>query len=110
MPAFALGPSVHDNVKALRKALGSVVDELSQAKLAALVQSAHPERKVSASQVQRWEADVEPDYLSVVIMARLAGVTFEEFALGDPKKRVAIKVAPRFRAVLDDAERERKRA
>jgi hypothetical protein len=84
---FVLWADVHENVRALRVAAGSVVSELSAARLAALIAEKHSDRRISASLVQRWETSVEPDYESTGIMAELAGVTFEEFAMGDPAKR-----------------------
>jgi phosphoribosylanthranilate isomerase len=77
-----LRENAHENVKALREAMGSATRALSTADLAALITKEHPDRNVSASTVQRWELDVEPDFESVAIMARMAKVTFEQFARG----------------------------
>jgi hypothetical protein len=67
-------------------ALGSVSRELSAAELGRLVSARHPDgRSVSASQVQRWEDAVEPDLESIRIMALMADVPFEAFALGVKK-------------------------
>jgi hypothetical protein len=86
-PGFTLGGNVTDNVRALRVALGSVSKELSMADLAALINQRHKDRQMSATTVMRWEGGVEPDIESIAIMAQLAGVTFEQFARGDPEKR-----------------------
>jgi hypothetical protein len=96
---FELGRDVHENVRNLRRALGSVAAELSAARLAGLVGSAHPTRRVSPSQVQRWEVDVEPDYLSTIIMAHYAGVSFEQFALGSTQYVMAGATMLRLHAV-----------
>ncbi len=93
MPEFRLSRNVHENVRELRIALGSVYHELSLADLGKLVTEQHPTRSVSASTVQRWEKDVEPDYDSVTIMAMLAGCTFEEFAKGNPEAEPTVEQA-----------------
>lgn len=83
MPNFQLGKDIHENVRALRVALGSVTKELSRDDLAKLIRDEHPEgRTLNGTTVQRWEADVDPDLQSLRIMAKLAGVSFEQFALG----------------------------
>lgn len=82
LPNFLLAGTVAENVRALRKALGSAVRELSREDLAAMVADQHPKgRQVNQSTVKRWElAGVEPDLWSTAIMARMAGVTMEQFA------------------------------
>src|SRR6185437_6208905 len=71
---FVLGRSVHENVRALRHALGSIRRELSAADLAERIAEVHPfDRPISASTVQRWEKAIEPDLWSIKIMAELAG-------------------------------------
>lgn len=88
MPSFRLGTSVAQNVANLRVALGSATRALSRDDLAKLITEQHPTRVLSGSSVERWEKDgVEPDYESAAIMARLAGVPFEAFALGDTSGR-----------------------
>jgi transcriptional regulator with XRE-family HTH domain len=84
MPAFVLGPDVHANVHALRVALGSITRELSTAELAKMIADRHPGgRAVSSTVIQRWEkGGVEPDIHSIRLMAELAGVAYEQFALG----------------------------
>lgn len=79
---FVLGANVSENVFALRVAAGSVMSPLSTAKMAALVGARHATRKVTPTLIQRWEEGVEPDYESLRILAELAGVSFEAFALG----------------------------
>lgn len=91
MTNFVLGANVHENVTALRRALGSVTKELSRNDLAKLLNQRSTERQLNGSTVGRWEDDVEPDIQSIVSMAELAGVPFEAFALGDPAKREATK-------------------
>lgn len=76
-PSFVLGADVHENVAALRVALGSISRPLSFAGLAEIV-------GVGATSIQRWEKDgAEPDIRSMRRMAELAGVTFEQFAVGN---------------------------
>lgn len=111
MPRFVLQATVSENVLELRKALGSVKRMLSRDDLAAAIAESHPSKRVpNGTTVQRWEEGGEPDFHSTRIMALMAGVSFDEFALGDPKKRKAIKVSPRFRAALDEADAKRERA
>jgi hypothetical protein len=84
VPSFELQSDVASNVFALRRALGSVTKELSRADLARLIGERHPGRTPNATTVERWEKKrVEPDYHSTRIMAELAGVAFELFALGN---------------------------
>lgn len=86
--SFAIQGSVHDNVRELRGYLGShnhrgertVV--MPRDDLAALIAARHPDRKPNGSTVQRWEEGTDPDITSIAIMAGLAGVPFEKFALG----------------------------
>lgn len=100
MPQFVLGRNVHENVRQLRVALGSITRPLGVIDLARVLSDRHPERSISMSTVQRWEAGTEPDLLSIRVMADLAGVTFEQFAFGDPNAKAptwsppATKVPP----------------
>jgi transcriptional regulator with XRE-family HTH domain len=84
MPNFALAQSVAGNVRALRKALGSAVRELSREDLGRLISAEHPDRRpINSTTVGRWESGKsEPDLHSLRIMARLAGVGLEQFAFG----------------------------
>lgn len=93
MPPFELGKDVHANVAALLKALGSVTRPLSYRDLAALLNQRDnarpaedrrelPPRQRNVATIQRWLEGIEPDLLSLRIMADLAGVPFEAFALG----------------------------
>lgn len=92
MPQFELQGSVSENVRALRKAQGSATRRLSRDDLAALIAAKHTkDRAPNGTTVQRWEEGVEPDYESSRIMAVMAGVTFEQFTLGDPAKRGAVQ-------------------
>lgn len=88
---FALRASVHENVAELRRVLGSVEKPLPLGGLARVLNDADG-RSRNASTIQRWEEGAEPDLGSIRLMASLAGVTFEEFALGGqrtPVRRVA---------------------
>lgn len=107
--AFVLGSDVHENIRALRHALGSVARPLSFAALAELI-------GVGATSVQRWEKDgAEPDYESTRRMAELAEVSFEQFALGDPEKRadpfdsedMGIPESPSLRPYTEEEAEER---
>jgi hypothetical protein len=84
MPSFDLAQTVSGNVKALRRALGSVSRELSRDDLADLINAEHPSRKLNGSTVARWEATgddyTEPDLQSVWIMSKRANVSMEDFA------------------------------
>lgn len=82
MSPFQLKATVHENVLELRVALGSATRKLSRDDLAQLIAKKHSTRGPNGTSVQRWEEGGEPDYESARIMAELAGVTFEEFALG----------------------------
>ena len=84
MPDFRLYRNVHENVRGLRVALGSIKRPLSYDDFAERLRREHPNRSMGKSTIKRWETDGEPDLASVGIMARWAGVTFEAFALGDP--------------------------
>jgi transcriptional regulator with XRE-family HTH domain len=76
-------PSVHANIAELRRFLGSRTRALSYSDLAELLNARDTSRRRNASTVQRWEkSGVEPDLNSIAAMAELAGVTFQEFALG----------------------------
>jgi hypothetical protein len=79
---FELQADVHKNVYELRVFLGVDEGELSLARLAARL-NARDGRRRSASTIQRWEEGAEPDYESTKLMAEMAGVRFEQFALGD---------------------------
>jgi transcriptional regulator with XRE-family HTH domain len=80
---FALQASVSRNVIELRRVLGSATRPLSLADLARLLNQRGAGRSRSASLVQRWErGESEPDIESIRLMADLAGVSFENFALG----------------------------
>lgn len=103
-----LGANVHENISALREALGSVERPLSFAALARRV-------GVGSTSIQRWEKDgAEPDIHSIRRMAELAGVTYEEFALGDPAKRadpfasddMGVPESPSTRAYTEKDEEE----
>src|SRR5687767_12269632 len=82
MPNFQLAESVAGNVRALRKALGSAVRELSREDLGQIISAEHPDRRpINSTTVGRWESGKsEPDLHSLRIMARLAGVGLEQFA------------------------------
>ena len=95
MPEFVLYRDVHENVRSLRVALGSVARELSRDDLADLIRKRHPkERAVGKSSIERWEDDSEPDIHSIAIMADLAKVSFEAFAKGDPEASAPPWVRP----------------
>jgi hypothetical protein len=91
--AFDLRADVHLNVKALREYLGSAERELSLGGLARLLNEADG-RSRSASTIQRWEEGAEPDYGSTRLMAEMAGVSFEAFALGVAEPAAAQKRRP----------------
>lgn len=111
MPAFELGRDVHENVGRLRVALGSIAKALSFAELGRVITERHPKgRSVSPSQVQRWETDVQPDLESIEIMAQLAGVTFEEFALGTREKARTAPASAFKRASSQEEEAKRRPA
>lgn len=94
MPKFRLQATIQENVKELRRALGSITDELSRAKLAEIIKDRHPlNRPVNGTTVERWEGSGEPDIWSTKIMAQLAGVSYEEFALGTTQLDDAIESA-----------------
>lgn len=73
-------------IERLRAKLGSVVRPLSRGDLARLLSEGEPpERNATQSSVRRWELEgVEPPYWAAAKMARLAGESFEAFALGAP--------------------------
>jgi hypothetical protein len=82
---FQLQRTPRENIVELRRALGAIHKPLSLRALAELVNAAHPTKTIDFKTVDRWtraEDPVEPDLVSIVIMAGLAGVSFEEFALG----------------------------
>lgn len=110
-PVFELQANVFANVRALREALGSVAKELSLADFAEAINQAHAGRQLNSTTIARWESGVEPDLESIAIMAKLAGVTFEQFALGDPSKK-AVPRAPKskFKRVTSADAEKRKRA
>lgn len=88
MADFRLRESVHANIAELRRALGSVTRPLSRADLAKVLNDQDPARQRNYSTIERWEnAGVEPDFRSTKIMADMAGVSFEDFALGVPEVR-----------------------
>jgi hypothetical protein len=88
MDSFVPQATVHDNVKELRGYLGAHDHRggrmalMPRDDLAALIVAEHPSRRLNGSSIQRWEEGTEPDLQSISIMAKLAGCTFEEFALG----------------------------
>jgi transcriptional regulator with XRE-family HTH domain len=83
MPAFRLGRNVRENIKALRAAMGSATRELSRADLAKLITDELPTRPVSDSTIRWWERGKgQPEYHVAAVMARFAGVSFEQFCLG----------------------------
>lgn len=85
---FTLRATVHENIVELRRALGSVTRPLSRADLAKVLNDQDPARQRNYSTIERWEnAGIEPDYRSTKLMADLAGVSFEDFALGVPEVR-----------------------
>lgn len=85
---FELKSNVGENVAELRRVLGSVKRPLSRDDFAELLNQRDPARARAYATIERWEnSGVEPDYQSARIMADLAGVTFEEFALGVKKSR-----------------------
>lgn len=90
MPTFQLGRTLIENIVALRKALGSATRALSRADLALILTERHPaNRSISESAVRWWEqGQGEPDVLTIHVMAQLAGVPFERFALGAEEKAV----------------------
>lgn len=112
---FRLQGTVNANVAELRRYLGSAVRELPLSGLAALLNQ-RDGRKRSASSIQRWEEGAEPDYASTKLMADLAGVSFEEFALGaqtiaDPFGDGSDMGVPVLPPMPDDAtEKERERS
>jgi hypothetical protein len=83
---------VNENVVELRRYLGSAVRELSLAGLARVLNE-RDSRQRSASAIQRWEDGAEPDLGSIAIMSELAGVTFEEFALGTGAPQAKAKIS-----------------
>lgn len=112
MPTFELGDDVASNVKALRRALGSAVRELSREDLAGMISAEHPERRqLNATTIGRWEGkESEPDLHSVRIMAKLAGVSLDQFAFGsgtghvrrvaEPEPSPAYQAKPNAKNVL----------
>lgn len=70
----------------LRVALGSAVKPLSRLYLMRMLNERLPEKdQISEPSIRRWEVEnVEPPYAASAVMADLAGMTFEEFALGIP--------------------------
>jgi len=83
---FTLQESVTKNVAELCRVLGSIDKPLSYRRLAARLNEADGGKR-SASSIQRWLVGAEPDIQSIRIMAQIAGVSFEAFALGDPAKQ-----------------------
>lgn len=79
---FVLGSNVTENVRALRKALGSVSSELSFAKFAAELVKQGARATLNATTVYDWTKGAEPDLVSIRVMATIAGCSFEDFALG----------------------------
>ncbi len=83
MRTFTIGENVSANVQELRRFLGSISKPLSFDDLATIVAEKHPTRRtLNGTTVMRWADGTEPDIASIAIMANLAGVSFEEFALG----------------------------
>lgn len=99
---------MHENVAALRIFLGSAERPLSLSGLARTLNRADG-RARSASTVQRWEEGAEPDLSSIRIMAQLAGVSFEAFALGtgEPRPLPAAAFEPMDAKALE-AEKKRR--
>jgi transcriptional regulator with XRE-family HTH domain len=83
--SFELKRDVHANIAELRRHLGSVQRELSLEGLAQLLNERDGGQR-NASTIQRWERTTEPDLASIKLMADLAGVAFEEFALGAKRR------------------------
>jgi len=96
-PVFELQGDVHGNVRALREFLGSAERELSLGGLARVLNQVDG-RQRSASTIQRWEEGAEPDYDSAKLMADMAGISFEEFALGPAKPHPKVP-----RSIVEDA-------
>lgn len=105
MPEFLLGEDVHANVAQLLEALGSVKRALSYGDLAELLNERDQSRKRYPSTVQKWIEGVVPDLRSIKLMAELAGVSFEEFALGTTPITSGKKALTRAMAAAADAPR-----
>jgi transcriptional regulator with XRE-family HTH domain len=86
MVPFRIGKDVAANIRELRRVLGSRTRELSRDDLAALLNERLSEADaVSGSGIRWWEQrEGEPGIRVIAIMAELAGVSFEAFALGVP--------------------------
>lgn len=83
MPTFRLGADLAQNIEALRVALGSATRRLSRDDLAEMISERLPHVTVSGSAIRWWESRKgEPGVRVIAVMAELAGVSFERFALG----------------------------
>src|SRR5690348_7375286 len=72
-------------IVALRGKLGSLTRPLSRADLVRVVNAQLPEEEwISESGVQRYEAKTPPPYAAARVMAALAGLSMDEFMLGEP--------------------------
>lgn len=98
MPSFRLGWDLFENIEQLRVALGSATRPLSRRDLALMLSERHPEkRQISESAVRWWgQRKGEPDVLTIDVMAELAGVSFEQFALGR-RGRISVRDEPTLR-------------
>lgn len=100
MQPFDIKKDVAGNIRELRRVLGSRTRELSRDDLAELLnQRLLGEHAVSASGLRWWEqGEGEPGVRVIAVMAELAGVSFEAFALGveEREKRAAPPVANGF--------------
>lgn len=82
---FRLQATLRENVAELMRVLGTVENPLSLRGLARQIDQRHPEKTIDYKMVERWVREddpIEPDMISIAIMAGLAGVRFEFFALG----------------------------
>lgn len=89
--AFQLRGSVRENVMELMRVMGTVEGALSLRGFARQISARHPIKKIDYKTVERWTRaiePIEPDLVSIVVMASMAGVSFEDFALG---KKVTTK-------------------
>lgn len=86
MEPFRIGKDVAANIRELRRVLGSRTRELSRDDLAALLnERLAPRDAVTGSGLRWWETrQGEPGVRVIAVMADLAGVAFEAFALGVP--------------------------
>lgn len=83
MPTFRLRSSLAENIAALREALGSAKRALSRDDLAEMIRDVDASLDVTGSGIRWWEQRRgEPGVRVIQVMAQLAGVPFERFALG----------------------------